>query len=146
MPSNFSGWFRRRVDEMPPAAEKRVWSSRLADFLDGEEDDRTLRRYYDGETQRPRAPLAYAIGWALRDVGLDWCSGPTALLAAGHVTPFFRLLGSLTATDDQSMRDQALRLAFATFRANAEAATFDDAFGLDEVHDASLEAAVLLEL
>ena len=114
---SFTTWFRTCVHDMPRVREDdRAWSVRLAEaFSGGEEDDRTLRRYYDCETRRPRAGTAYAIGWAFHDVGLEWCSGPVALYIAGHPLPYFRLL-ALLANLGVMERAAALRFAFGTGR------------------------------
>lgn len=122
-PRDFSAWFRERVDELPFQDDSRAWSVRLADEMDKEDDavrgdeiDRTLRRYYDGETTRPRAGSAYNIGWGLHDVGIEWCSGPLGLLAAGHTVEFFQILAVLSGGSAKSRR-AALRFAFASFTA-----------------------------
>jgi len=98
------------------------WSRRLADHMeDGQETDKALRRYEAGEVKRPRGPAAYAIGWALNSCGLKWCSGPVALLAAGHTDRFFRVLAALSATEDITDRYAAYRFAFATSQAEPKA-------------------------
>lgn len=128
---DFRRWFRECVDELPPSDDAPVWSRRLADQLEnGEESDKTLRRYYNGETKRPWARSAFALGWALHDLGLAWCSGPVALAAAGHIVPFFNLLQRLS-TQGRLGREAALRFAFASFKANVTITVFPQAMLLN---------------
>jgi hypothetical protein len=75
-------------------------------------------RYYSGDTKRPQPPSAYDIGWGLHNLGVEWCSGPVALAAAGHTGYFLRLLTCL-AGEGRVGRESALRFAFATHMANA---------------------------
>jgi len=128
---NFKAWFRARVKEIEPEAGRR-WEVRLAaESIGGEIDERTLDRHYTEASKRPRAPTAYVMGWALHDVGVDWCSGPVALLAAGYHEEFFMLLGFL-ATHGLEARSAALRFAFACDRAGAELTTYYDEIVLNK--------------
>jgi hypothetical protein len=103
---------------MPSSADKRVWDVRLSEAMgSGDESDRTLRRYLDGDTTRPRVVSAYRIGWGLRDLGVPWCSGPLSLLACGYLLEFFKLLAVLSGSGVAG-RQAALRFAFAAGRAN----------------------------
>jgi hypothetical protein len=115
---DFCMWFKDRVDEVPWTGDY-VWDRQLASAIrDGSESDRSLCRYYEGKSKHPGAALAYAIGWALHDVGLNWCSGPIALLAGGHAECFFELLAYLASRGSLN-REAALRYAFGSFQANA---------------------------
>jgi hypothetical protein len=115
---DFTLWFKHRVAETRWAAEY-VWDRQLAAALkEGSESDRSLRRYYTGESKKPQAPLAYAIGWAFHELGLKWCSGPVTLLAAGHASRFFKLLAVLASYGGLE-REAALIFAFGSFKANS---------------------------
>jgi hypothetical protein len=115
---NFTSWFKQRVAETAWSGDY-VWDRQLAAAIkDGSESDRSLRRYYDDESKKPRAPLAYTIGWAFHELGLEWCSGPVTLLAAGHAAEFFKLLAVLSSYGAVE-REAALILALGSFRANS---------------------------
>jgi hypothetical protein len=116
--SNFKQWLGERIAEVPASSDKRVWDVRLSDAMgSGDESDRTLRRYLDGDTTRPRVASAYRIGWGLRDLGVSWCSGPLSLLAGGYLLDFFKLLAVLSGGGVAGRR-AALRFAFAAQRAS----------------------------
>lgn len=117
---DFNFWFQECVDEIPPSKDDgREWSMRLAALMpSAEESDRSLRRYHSGETRHPRAESAYAIGWALHDLNLNWCSGPVALAAASHTPQFFRMLAHLSGFGEP-IRHAALRLGLSSYTANA---------------------------
>jgi hypothetical protein len=117
---DFGRWLRDCVAQIPLSPrDGRVWDVRLAKAMGkGVETDRTLRRYYDAAIKRPGPSSAYAIGWGLHDLGVNWCSGPLGLLAAGHTTRFLKLLASVAGRDAVG-RECALRLIFAGFKSNA---------------------------
>jgi hypothetical protein len=128
--SGFTRWFRARVNEVV-WRETPKWDRQLADRIEDESEcDRTARRYYAGESKQPKRKFAYLIGWAFHDVGLKWCSGPVALMAAGHTEPFFRLLAALSGWNEPHARDVALRLAFASPTAAMPEQTVEEAYNI----------------
>ncbi|MEO7201993.1 MAG: hypothetical protein ABIZ82_05295 [Candidatus Tumulicola sp.] len=116
-PILFARWFRECIDDIVAQNDRPAWSTRLAEVMQaGDESDKALRRYYSGEIERPRAEAAYRVGWGLYDLGLRWCNGPIALLAAKHYSEFFGMLASLSGGDEES-RCCCQRLVFAGFSA-----------------------------
>jgi hypothetical protein len=58
-------------------------------------DNRAELYAYLSASQTPRAQAVFDIGEALNELGIAWCSGPTALYAAGYLADWIRVLGNL---------------------------------------------------
>lgn len=126
---DFNGWFRAVIDETF-STSRNLWSQKLAAMhVDGIATAKQLTRYYNGQTGHPGPSAAYALGWALNDFGIEWCSGPVCLLAAGHYESFFRIIAFMSMFENG--RIVALRFAFATEYACASKLSYDESMGVD---------------
>lgn len=70
-------------------------------------DNRAEIYAYLRGTQTPRVQRVFQVGEALRECGIDWCSGPLALFAAGYVEAF---LDALVEKVEQDRERDALLL------------------------------------
>jgi len=73
----------------------RQLDARLSELTDRAGDARGEFYKYLREKQTVRPERAFAIGDALQGLGVEWCSGPVALYAAGHVATVVALLAQL---------------------------------------------------